>query len=590
MVWVKPLVLQEKIKNLPQSSGCYQFYNEARQLIYVGKAKNIQQRVNNYFNKVHNFKTTKLVREIADVDYILTINEKEALLLEHNLIKDKRPRYNILLNDDKTYPYIKITDENNPEYRFVRKVQKDNGKYYGPFPDGTGAREVLKILQQLFPLRRCKGSLGTPCLYYHLQLCSGACFKKVPEEYYALMKKKINDFFLEKNQDIKNKITERMQQAAINLQYEEAQRLKNVLDKLQLFISHQFVQFRDFRNRDFIGYAIKDHKLSITALFYRNGQLLSKDEQIFTLFNDNLTDAMRNYLQQLYTNNTVPQELYVANIVLDDLAEALNIKIINKFTKKMQEIISLATKNAQELLKQQLVDSYQINYRYYEIVEQLGKLLKIATPQYIEIMDIANLGHDNVIGGVIFYQNGQAIKKLSRRYKIQIEQQGDYHYLQNLVYRRYWKKLMNKEPMPELIIVDGGKLQIDSVQLQLENLNISLPVVGLVKNSHHKTDYLLDNKGYRLDIAKKSALFHWLTKVQEEIHNYTISFHRQQRTNSLFVNSLKKVKGLGELTIKKLYQQFETIIKMKAVSFDELNAIIKNKTTTKELIAYLKDN
>lgn len=586
----KKMMLKEKVKNLPHTGGCYQFYDENNNLIYVGKAKNLYNRVSNYFNKVYDFKTTQLVSKIASINYILTSNEKESLLLEHNLIKNNRPRYNVLLNDDKTYPYIKITDERDPEYCYVRKIKKDKARYYGPFPDGTGAGQILKILQQLFPLRRCKGNLGEPCLYYHLQLCSGACFKEVPAEYYINMKRKIANFFHGKNKTLKNKILIRIKQASLNFQYEEAQRLKNVFDKLDFFISQQVVHFNDLLNRDFLGYVIKDNQLALTMLFYRGGQLLSKDEQIFTLFTDDITDAIRNYLQQLYTVNTVPEELYIMDVDVSDLAAVLKIKFISQITKRMQAIINLANKNATDLLAQQKVANYHIKYRSHEIITTLGQLLKIKAPYNIEILDIANLNNENVVGGVIVYQNGLPHKKLWRHYKIAIADKSDYHYLQNLIQRRFLKKITNNEPLPDLIIVDGGKAQISAVQQQLQFLQINLPVIGLVKNEHHKTSHLLDMFGKQVLIPVKSALFNWLVKVQEEVHRFTIAFHRKQRYQELFNNSLTAIPGLTAPKIKKLYQHFTTINTIQKASFEEINAIINNKRITTAILAQLNEN
>lgn len=580
--------IKEKIKNLPSLPGCYLFYNDLQQLIYVGKAKQLNKRVISYFNKVHNYKTTQLVRKITNLEFIITNNEKEALVLEHNLIKKYRPRYNILLNDDKRYPYIEITNEKDPVYRYVRKVKNDGGIYYGPFPDGTGAREVLKILQQLFPLRRCQGNLKKPCLYYHIDLCSGACFKKVDPIYYETMIKKLNRFFKGQIKATVLKINNRMLQASDNMQYEEAQRLKNVLDKLKLFIVKQAVQFKDYINRDFVGYYLVDNQIAINTLFYRNGQLLSKDEEIFTLFNDNLDDCIRNYLQQLYSVNTLPDELYASNAIdLLDWSELIGIKIITKPSKKMLEVLKLANDNAQETWNQTMLNQYQIKYYELEIITELGKKLGISSPYNLEMYDIANINNENVIAGVVVYQNGKPIKELYRRYNIDIDKQGDVNYMKALVYRRFHKKLVSKDNLPDLIIVDGAIQQVNGVIEQLKLFNLTIPVAGIVKNSYHKTDHLINSLGQTITLNKKSRLFNWLTKIQDDVHNYTNSHHRKLRTKSLFTNILDDVPGLGTKSIKKIQEHFDNIQQLKAATFIEINNIIKNKNVTQKLIEIL---
>lgn len=577
--------IKEKIKNLPGLPGCYLFYNDLQQLIYVGKAKQLNKRVISYFNKVHNYKTTQLVRQITSLEFIITNNEKEALVLEHNLIKKYRPRYNILLNDDKRYPYIEITNEKDPIYKYVRKVKNDGGIYYGPFPDGTGAREVLKILQQLFPLRRCQGNLKKPCLYYHIELCSGACFKIVDPIYYQIMIKKLNSFFKGQIKATVIKLNNRMLKAADNMQYEEAQRLKNVLDKLKLFVIKQAVQFKDYINRDFVGYYLVDNHIAINTLFYRNGQLLSKDEEIFTLFNDDLNDCLRNYLQQLYNLNTLPDELYISNAIdLSDWSELIGIKIITKPSKKMLEVLKLADDNAQESWNQTMLNQYQIKYYELEIIKELGQKLGISSPYSLEMYDIANINNENVIAGVVVYQNGKPVKELYRRYNIDIDKQGDVNYMKALVYRRFHKKLVTKDNLPDLIIVDGAIQQVNGVIEQLKLFNLEIPVAGIVKNSHHRTDHLINSFGQIINLNKKSRLFNWLTKIQDDVHNYTNSHHRKLRSKSLFTNILDNVSGLGAKSIKKIQEHFDNIQQLKNATFSEINDIIKNKNVTQKLI------
>jgi len=344
----KDSLLQDKIKILPNSSGCYLFKDDLNNLIYVGKAKDLKKRVTSYLNKASNFKTMQLITAMADVDYIMTSNEKEALILEQTLIKKHHPKYNILVADDKKYPYIQITNHRDPQYRYVRKAMKQEGHYYGPFPDGTGAREILKLLERIFPLRKCLGNLGKPCLYYHLEQCSGACFQKIPPSYYEDMISKIDQFFKGNVNTIKKQLINSMTVSAENLQFENANRIKILLSKIDLFLTQQVVEFQDYGNRDFINFLIEDNMVVLITLFYRNGKLQAKDEQIVVNNYLDMQDLIRNYCQQLYSKNTLPSEIYLPALIdLDELRLLFpQVKFICPLKGVKEHILSLVKTNA----------------------------------------------------------------------------------------------------------------------------------------------------------------------------------------------------------------------------------------------------
>jgi excinuclease ABC subunit C len=395
--------LEEKVKNLPHQPGCYLYKNSQGKVIYVGKAIDLRKRVSSYFNKVHNYKTTKLVSEIDDLDFFVVTNETESFLLEENLIKKYRPRFNILLNDDKAYPYIIITNEHDPQYRYVRKYDKKALRSYGPLPQGSNAKNILKILERLYPLRRCKGNLGKPCLYYLIGQCSGACFKEVNFQYYQEQIKKVDRFFNGNLNDVKEELFSRMENASQNLQFEEAQRLKELYLSLDYAIMKQDVKIDDHKNRDVMTFQIVKDRIAFVTLFYRQGQLLFKDNLVTDYFGQVPGDLFSNYLDQIYSKNMLPDQLIIPNeIDLYELNENLKNKATHPINKLEKSLFVLATRNADEALKQDQLKSQTVNNNEHDILLQLQILLGLKEyPYRIEMFDISNLGHEFVTGSTV---------------------------------------------------------------------------------------------------------------------------------------------------------------------------------------------
>jgi excinuclease ABC subunit C len=572
------MTIQEKIGLLPEKPGCYLYLNAQNKIIYVGKAKNLKRRVSNYFTAVLNIKTTKLVREIVDVQFIVTNNEKEALLLEENLIKKNRPRFNVLLNDDKHYPYIVITDEKDPEYLYTRDYNKKYKKSFGPLPDGSSASKILKILQLLYPLRRCKGNLGKPCLYYHIDQCSGACFKEVSPDYYKGIIKHVSDFFGGKSNEVKEMLLHKIERAANNLQFEEAGRIKGILDNLDLALFKQDVENENYGDIDIFNYAITDHKICFTVLFYLNGKLSFKDSTIFDFDDQDIGDLFKSFVVQIYSRNILPKE-----IILPDEIEAEDLKLLyeNKVKtapKKYQALLNLARKNAEETLRVNLLENGSYSNKQQKILQDLQTLLHLPTfPYQIEMFDVANIYNEFVTGAMVVYKNGYPSRNDFRKYNINIEHQDDFHRMQDMIYRRYQKMLMAKSPRPDLIIMDGGKIQVHAAVSQLELLGLDIPVIGLIKNSHHKTERLLNYDGTEVEFKNNLELFNFMANIQERVHSFAISQFRRRKEKGIFTTTLDGIKGLGPKTMANLIQSFASLDALKQASVAEITKIVKQE-------------
>ncbi|WHQ36413.1 excinuclease ABC subunit UvrC [Spiroplasma sp. SV19] len=586
------LSLKEQVEILPAKPGCYLFFNTYNQVLYVGKAKNLRSRVSSYFNKVYNYKTTRLVQEITRLETIITKTEKEALILEHNLIKQYKPKYNILLNDDKHYPYIVITKEQDPQYLYVRNVHNKYARCYGPFPEGSHAREIIKVLERLYPLRRCKGNLGKPCLYYHINQCSGACFKTVPKEYYTAMIKKVHAFFKGNFNETKELLEKRMLQAADNLQFEEAQKLKLLLRNLDWTLSSQTVEMlNQDDDLDVISLYQTDHNLLLTTLFYRAGKLSYKDYEYYQVtMEDNYQELYRLYLQNIYQKNILPTKIIVnETIALPELNLLFDNRVFHPQTKAEKTIMRLATDNSYESYLQ-LQSTAQRQLNSVEVLQELQKVLHLnELPYLIEMIDIANINDEFVTGGVIVYKNGRPSRNDYRKYNLNIAEQDDAHRIAAVVARRYQKIIETEQPLPNLIIMDGGIQQVNACCNELAKLNLTIPVIGLVKNNQHKTDHLLNLAKEKLYLDKSSRLFLFLTRMQDDVHHFAISSFRRRQTKALTTSILEAVPGLGPQRIKTLNLHFDSIGAMQKATSDELYQVLHNWKLVQTLRNFLEN-
>ncbi|AJM71899.1 excinuclease ABC subunit UvrC [Mycoplasma yeatsii] len=582
--------LEEKINLLPNKAGCYLYLNNLKQVIYVGKAKNLKKRVSSYFNRAHNIKTTRLVREIDDINYFVVNNEKESLILEENLIKKYRPKYNILLNDDKAYPYIVITNQKDPTYKYERKYNKKALRNYGPLPLKSNARAILLTLQRLFPLKRCKGNLNKPCLYYHLNQCSGACFKQVDASYYSNQIKQVDKFFKGDISQVKTSLINQMNKASELLQFEQAQKIKEQLASLEFITTAQNVEFNSDKNIDVVNYYLDDNRICFVILFYRNGQLTFKDEYVQNYESQEVVELLNSFLQQIYDKNITPDILLIpSEIELLDIDQNILNFISHSLNKQDQILINLAKQNAIELSnKAKLSNNVNLGSED-EILTTLQQISNIRLyPSYIEMFDISNIYNQFITGACVVYKNGKAIRNEFRKYNIDSTNTSDYDRMKFMIKKRFTKKLETNDTLPDLIIVDGSHIQIKACKQVLEQLNLNIDVIGLVKDDHHKTRALIDIFDQTVEIKQFKKLYNWLSGVQIRVDEYAKSGFRKKYHNQI-QDQLLNIRGVGKKTSQELYKHFKTIDNIKNSDFDELNKVVKNKKITQLILDYLND-
>lgn len=564
------------------SPGCYLMKNTEGKVIYVGKARKLKNRVSSYFTGAHNYKTTKLVDHIWDFDYIVTGSEKEALLLEINLIKDYTPEYNIMFMDNTYYPYIELTDETHPRLKIVRKTKNKKNKYFGPYPDATAARNTFKLLNKLYPLRKCNHVPDKPCLYYSLHQCLGPCINEVDKSQYDEIRKELISFIHGNTKSKIDELTEKMMTASENLQFELAKEYRDLIRSIEYVTAKQNVQFGDYKDRDILGYFIDKGYISIQLFFMREGKLLYHDFNLEPVGEDFEEDLIR-FLVTYYQTHPEPYELLIPQDVdLELLTEILSCHVLQPQRGDKKSLVEMANKNAKEALEKKFLLKEKTDEKTILPIIELGQKLDIDTPHTIELYDNSNIQGAYAVAGMVVYKDGVPSKKDYRKYKIKtVEGPDDYASMKEVIYRRYYRLLMEQKEMADLIIVDGGLGQIKVAKEVIDSLNLSVHICGLSKDDKHSTAMLLDEDGNQVPIDTKSPLFFLLTRMQDEVHRYAISFHRQVRSKSLFSSILDEVEGIGEARKKKLLNHFKSVKKMKEASLEELEAVIPKNTAAK---------
>lgn len=564
------------------SPGCYLMKNTDGKVIYVGKARKLKNRVSSYFTGAHNYKTTKLVDHIWDFDYIVTGSEKEALLLEINLIKDYTPEYNIMFMDNTYYPYIELTDETHPRLKIVRKTKNKKNKYFGPYPDATAARNTFKLLNKLYPLRKCNHVPDKPCLYYSLHQCLGPCINEVDKSQYDEIRKELISFIHGNTKSKIDELTEKMMTASENLQFELAKEYRDLIRSIEYVTAKQNVQFGDYKDRDILGYFIDKGYISIQLFFMREGKLLYHDFNLEPVGEDFEEDLIR-FLVTYYQTHPEPYELLIPQDVdLELLTEILSCHVLQPQRGDKKSLVEMANKNAKEALEKKFLLKEKTDEKTTLPIIELGQKLGIDTPHTIELYDNSNIQGAYAVAGMVVYKDGVPSKKDYRKYKIKtVEGPDDYASMKEVIYRRYYRLLMEQKEMADLIIVDGGLGQIKVAKEVIDSLNLSVHICGLSKDDKHSTAMLLDEDGNQVPIDTKSPLFFLLTRMQDEVHRYAISFHRQVRSKSLFSSILDEVEGIGEARKKKLLNHFKSVKKMKEASLEELEAVIPKNTAAK---------
>ena len=569
-------MLKEKLLLLPNKPGCYLMKDKNGVIIYVGKAKNLKNRVNSYFKSSHTGKTAVLVSNIVDFEYIITNSELEALLLEINLIKKHTPKYNVLLKDDKSYPYIELTNEKVPRLLIVRpnKLKNKNIKLYGPYPNVTAARKTIELLNRLYPLRKCSNMGKKECLYYHIGECLGYCVKKVNEDEIKKITDEITSFLKGNDNVVLKKIDEEMNKCIEKLNFEKASELKELKEFINITLRNQLIDLNDFIDRDIFGYAVYKGYLSIQVLFLRGGKLVGRKSSIYPIISDEI-EELTLFISSFYDKNNIkPKEILVPDIIDEKLIkDILNVNVYKPVKGKKKELVNLSNKNALNSLKEKFELIKKSDENALNACNELKELLGISSANKIEAFDNSHLFGSYSVSGMITFTLGLPDKNNYRKYKIDIEHHDDFHVMKEVIYRRYYRVLMENLEKPDLIIVDGGKAQITAATTVLKDLNLNIPVCGLVKNDKHRTsDILYNDKLYEIDKTKN--LFHMLERIQDEVHNFTIRYHRDIRSKGALASILDDVKGIGEKRKKELLKKYSNINKMKEATVDDLSKIL----------------
>ena len=586
-------MIDELLSTTPHKPGCYLMKDKNGCVIYVGKSKNLKNRLSSYFKQNHTGKTMMLVRDIDTFEYILTNSEVESLLLELNLIKKYTPKYNILYKDDKTYPYIELTNDKIPRLLIVRNPNMKRGgnrKLFGPYPNVTAARRVVEILNRLYPLRKCKNMGKKECLYYHIGECLGYCVNKVDNDEVNKMREEIISFFNGNSEIVISKLEKKMYDSSSKLQFEKALEYKEILDYIKITLEKQKVELDDNYDRDVIGYYEEDNYLSINILFIRGGKLLDKKSNIFPMI-DNLSEEVNSYISNFYDKHkTKVKEVLVPDIVSCDLMKDtfdLNFFVPIKATKK--RILDLAMENAKNYYNEQITLLKKDDEKINESLEELASLLGIEKANHIEIFDNSNIfGSFNVSGMVVFI-DGKKNTNLYRKFKITNDKNDDYGTMREVVYRRYFRVLKDNLDRPDLIIVDGGEGQVNVAREVIQELDMNIPVAGLKKDDRHSTNVLVGKYPLQeIEIRKDSYLFLLLTRMQDEVHRYTISYHKDIRSKGALASVLDNIDGIGEVRKKNILKKYKTITKMKEASIDELSEIMP-RNVAEDFYNYLKN-
>lgn len=571
-------MFKEKLSLVPHLPGSYQMKNKNGTIIYVGKAKDLHRRVSSYFNRVHTGKTAKMISEIADFSYIIASSETEAFIIEINLIKEYNPKYNILLKDDKSYPYIEYISKPYPKLKVSRYLnirKKDNKKLFGPYPNAFAARKIVNLLNRLYPLKKCEGNPQKICLYHHIGECLGYCEKKVDQEKLQNMEKEILQFLNGNDKILTDKIKEKMENYSSNLNFEMALELKKDLDYINVILDKQKVELQDLINRDIIGYFFDKGYLSLQIFFLRNGKLVGGHTEIFPVMEEPIED-LETTLLHFYTRHEIPKEILLSKeFNLPVLSEILKTKCLTPAKGPKRKLLEMATMNAKVNLENELELTLKDEYKTEQANEELKKLLKLPVLDRIDLFDNSNLFGDFSVSGMVVFKNGRAAKNEYRKYKISIDKNDDYNTMKEVIYRRYYRALLDKTELPDLIIVDGGINQINACKNVLENLNLPIKVCGLRKNDKHRTNDLLDGSTYEeIPVEKNSNVFHYLTRMQDEVHRYTINYHRTIRSKGSIGSILDNIEGIGEKRKKELIKTFGSVAKMENATLEELEKII----------------
>lgn len=587
--------IENKLKLLPDQPGCYLMKDVNAKIIYVGKAKNLKNRVRSYFKSSHEGKTAKLVSEIHDFETIVTSTDKEAFLLEITLIQKHKPYYNIKLKRGTGYPYIKITNERDPQLMIVSKVLNDGGYYFGPYPNVYAAQETVQLLQKVYPLRRCPGHQKRPCLYYHMGQCLGACFKEVPVEAYERNIRKIKSFLNGNVSQIKRELTAKMNDAAAKLEFERAAEIRDQIRYVEMTVEKQKVISNDNTPRDLFNFFMDKGWLSIQVFFIRQARLIKREKRLFPCV-DLPEEELASFILQFYNqkNRILPKEILVPpGIDKKVLNEILGVSVKTPKRGQKRDLLEMAHKNAQLVLEEKFrlleLDDRKTVGAMNEITDALG----LPNGHRVEAFDHSHLQGTDIVSAMVCFVDGRPEKNLYRKYKLKNTDHADEAAsTREVIYRRYSRLLKEHENLPDLILMDGAKIQIDACIDVLQNqLGLNIPVAGMVKNEHHKTADLMTETGEKIGLNPKSEGFYLLQRIQDEVHRFAIAFHRQVHSKNSLSSRLERIKGVGPKTRTKLLRNFGSLKRLSEASVEELIGLgIPQKTAQTIKISLAKEN
>ena len=568
-------LIKSKLELLPTSPGCYIHKDKNGTIIYVGKAKNLRNRVRSYFRGSHDTKTEALVSEIVDFEFIVTESNIEALLLEINLIKENKPKYNIMLKDDKSYPFIKITNERYPRLIITRQVKKDGGLYFGPYPDVGAANEIKRLLDRIFPFRKCTNPPSKVCFYYHIGQCVAHTICKKDEAYFKTMAQEVSDFLKGQDDKIIDDLKSKMNLAAQSMEFERAAEYRDLIQSIGTLRTKQRVMAKDLQNRDVFGYYVDKGWMCVQVFFVRQGKLIERDVNLFPYYNDPDEDFLT-YVGQFYQEKShlVPNEILIPQDIDEEAVKALvDTKILKPQRGEKKQLVNLAIKNARVSLEQKFNLLEKSVEKTQGAIENLGRLLQIPTPVRIESFDNSNIMGTSPVSAMVVFVNGKPSKKDYRKYKIKtVVGPDDYASMREIIRRRYGRVQRDGLTPPDLIVIDGGQGQVNiAKQVIQEELGLDIPIAGLQKNDKHQTHELLFGDPLEVvELSRNSQEFFLLQRIQDEVHRFAITFHRQLRSKNSFSSQLDGIEGLGPKRKQNLMKYFKSLAKIKEASVDEI--------------------
>ncbi|MBZ2148534.1 excinuclease ABC subunit UvrC [Streptococcus gordonii] len=568
-------LIQSKLELLPTSPGCYIHKDKNGTIIYVGKAKNLRNRVRSYFRGSHDTKTEALVSEIEDFEFIVTESNIEALLLEINLIKENKPKYNIMLKDDKSYPFIKITNETYPRLIITRQVKKDGGLYFGPYPDVGAANEIKRLLDRLFPFRKCTNPPEKVCFYYHLGQCKAHTICQVDSQYFKELAQEVAAFLKGQDDQIIEDLRGKMAGAAQAMEFEKAAEYRDLIQSIGTLRTKQRVMAKDLQNRDVFGYYVDKGWMCVQVFFVRQGKLIERDVNLFPYYNDPDEDFLT-YIGQFYQEKShlKPNEILIPADIDEEAVRAMvDTKVLKPQRGEKKQLVNLAIKNARVSLQQKFDLLEKSIEKTQGAIENLGQLLNIPTPVRIESFDNSNIMGTSPVSAMVVFVNGKPSKKDYRKYKIKtVVGPDDYASMREVIKRRYSRVIRDGLTPPDLIIIDGGQGQVNvAKEVIQEQLGLDIPIAGLQKNDKHQTHELLFGDPLQVvELSRNSQEFFLLQRIQDEVHRFAITFHRQLRSKNSFSSQLDGIEGLGPKRKQNLMKHFKSLTKIKEASVDEI--------------------